>query len=216
MNIPNGDALLLDAQSIMDVICSALKYGEEQTKAFFTSQGQGADRYLAHNLVRFFAKQYFESAGKPVNDLDETDYELARLGNNGLQLETEKYCIRIRKAVRGQLPAAGSRMLDQFYDQRMLQFAGVPEPELLKLVVLWDVTPDYSLTSLALALPRYGGNGSEPEVYWSVPIAMDEMLNPPSAQDDAGEVAGDDDDFPMTAKDDGSPKKQESDSENDD
>jgi hypothetical protein len=207
MRIPNGDEVLVDARLILEVICAALKFGEERTKAFFArEEEQTPDRCLAHNLVRFHAKRYLASAGRIVRDLDASDdYELAPLGNNGLQIETQKYCIRIRKAARGQLPAAGSEVLDRFYDQRMLQFPNAVAQEILRLVVLWDVTADYSLTTLALALPRFGGK--EPEVYWSVQIPMDEMLASFSTQNGAsGGAEGDD--LPMSVKDDDELKKE--------
>lgn len=113
---------------------------------------------LNAQFVRFHAKRYLASAGRLVRDLDASeDYELAPLGNNGLQIETQKYCIRIRKAARGQLPAAGSEVLDRFYDQRMLQFPNALAQEILRLVVLWDVTADYSLTTLDNSFAAFRG-----------------------------------------------------------
>jgi hypothetical protein len=94
MNIPNGDEVLVDARSILELVCAALKFGEERTQAFFEREEQQPDRSLAHNLVRYYAKLYFASRGWVVRDLDandETSGKLAPLGNNGLQIDAGKY-----------------------------------------------------------------------------------------------------------------------------
>jgi len=94
----------------------------------------------------------------------------------------------------------------------MLQFPEAPEPKELRLLVLWDVDAAYGLTSLALALPRVGGN--EPEVYWSIPIPVAEMLASVNAQANASATA-DDADIPMSVKEDDALNK-ESGSDSDD
>src|ERR1700734_3188373 len=205
MNIPNGGAVLRDAADSIRLICEALIDGEAQNKEFFAVRGQAPDRCLAHNLVRYFAKQYLESKGSDVADLDEP-CELTKLGNNGLQIETSKYVFRIRKAVRGQLPHAGSQVLADYYDQQMLQFPNVPPPDVLRLVVLWDVAEDYSLTSLALGLPRSNGTAMDPDVYWSVPIRFDHLKRQQPQPVPADEL--DDNELDLKMKDDPSDKEE--------
>lgn len=181
MSIPTVAEVVEDAGGVLSVIATAIADACQNIQTFYLEHGEDApDPNLSPNLIRWFVKRYLDNPGHTLHSLA-IDYEREELSNNGLLIQWSKYLIRVRKAVSGfNLPPATSAALDLYYDQVQLElFPDLASSEFLpghqneiKLVLLWEVDKDYQLTGLSLALPRTGGD--DPQVFWRVPLNLDD------------------------------------------
>ena len=178
-NIPQPEEVIPELSSILVAIHTALEHGTMRAGEFFEREDerQTINRYLAPCLVRFWAKQYLESAGHQVsNEDEESDFNMQQLPNNGLCLQYGKYRLRILKSDNGDPPVPGhSLSRQQFYQQTSLLLVtdcGIEvQQEVLNLIVLWEITRPYTLASICLVCPKNGKDTkASVEIHWRVPL----------------------------------------------
>jgi hypothetical protein len=157
--------------TIQEVLDKAIISARE----YFEKKKLKIDSYLFPCLVRFEAKTLFENP-----KYKKAGYQFVSLSNNGLlliyQFEGCTYKIRIRKADEdGELPRSNlSGTLRDFYSQPSLFLPTIePEdmenylsPDLLKLVVVWEIDSQHNLTDVHLVCP----NGEAGDVYFAEKI----------------------------------------------
>lgn len=142
-------------------------------RSFFEQRVEPINPYLFPSLVRYFAKilfdePYYKSVG----------YALIEISNNGLFLvytkENKTRKLRVLKSDEGGIPILNlSRTKKDFYKQRdpfpFLPGMGVEQmeqfvsPDLLKLLVLWDVDENYIYKGVQLVCPK----GESSEAYFA-------------------------------------------------
>ena len=158
LHVPDQATSLRELANIFPVVNSALNYATFKSSWFFRQQEadeyRKIDRYLAPNLVRFYALQALH------ND-KEGDFNVLNVPNNGLYLTKNNYNIRILKSCNGKLPVPGHSLARQkFYRQEQTSFYFLEDFDVvevkLNLIILWEVTSDYSLGKLSLACPKSG------------------------------------------------------------
>jgi hypothetical protein len=177
MQIPTAGEVVGEVSTVLLTICNSLLDAARWTQDFYKRAGEHKpDRSLSPNLMRYFALRYLDNAGHALLGLA-SDYEREEISNNGIMVSWQRYQVRVRKAVDGfVLPPPASDALDSYYSQEQLSLA-LPEtpsdPPDIRLMLLWDVDLDYSITSFTLALPRTGG--ADPDVYWLVPLAIEQL-----------------------------------------
>lgn len=208
-NIPQPDEVVPELKSVLRAIHSSLEHGTMRAREFFENEdeGQFVDRYLAPCLVRYWAKNYLQSAGHEVSSEEDTaDYNMQRLPNNGLCLQYGRYRLRILKSDNGEPPVPGQSLSrQQFYQQLSLLLVssdGVEiQDDVLNLLVLWEISSPYQLSSLCLVCPRNGKDTrASVEIHWQVPIehpAFTIAMNA-NATEDQGE-----DNLPLKLKSEG-------------
>lgn len=165
LNIPDPQTVLKELSHLLPIIYSALDYGTFRAQEFFDQQESEKykmiNRYLAPDLVRYYAIQVLEKKGQTITH-DEDDLNLEEVPNNGICICYGRYNIRILKSKNGDLPIPGhSKTRQEFYHQLSLNFpSGSGEDERfekINLLLLWDVSYPYRLGSLSLACPKAGG-----------------------------------------------------------
>jgi hypothetical protein len=152
LEIPNKEIVVKDLSSSFPIMHAALDYGTHKVRDFFDKEERIIDRYLAPNLVRYYALDYFTNHGLER-------IVLGNIPNNGLYLSTEAYNIRILKSKPDKIPVPGhSLSRQQYYEQANFFFVEASETNnKLNLLLLWDVIGHYQLNKLSLACPRSGG-----------------------------------------------------------
>ena len=176
-NIPQPQEVMTELSSILKVIQTALEHGTMRAREFFEreDESQVIDRYLAPCLVRYWAKKYLESEGHQVST-EEADFNLQPLANNGLYLQHGRCRLRILKSDNGDPPVPGHSISRQhFYQQLPLSLETSDDievqEEVLNLIVLWEITRPYTLSSLHLVCPKNGKDTkASVEIHWQVPI----------------------------------------------
>jgi hypothetical protein len=159
LNIPDKESVLSELSNLFPIVHSALNYAIFKTSEFFEQQEADQykiiNRYLAPNLVRFYAIQAL------YNDNDGR-FNVVTVPNNGLYLVSNNYSIRILKSCNGQPPVPGHSIARQRYYQQLpqLTFEFIEHPDKVddnvNLLILWEVTPTYNLRRLSLACPKSG------------------------------------------------------------
>lgn len=177
LNVPSPDEVQKDLELILPIIHTALEHGTLLAREFFEREDKDkiVDRYLAPNLVRWWAKQYLQDAGLQVTD-EQVEFDLQRLPNNGLCLSFGRYRLRILKSDDGELPVPGHSVKRQnFYHQISIVYIGedgaAVQEDVTNLVILWDIDRPYNLSGLSLVYPKSGKDTkASVHVHWQVPI----------------------------------------------
>ena len=198
--VPDAAVVLDDLRPLIVILHKALEVGTQSTLEFFDAMDKPVDANLAPCLVRYYAKDFLDSAGHHVeNDGsdDGVDYERQTLANNGLLLVHGRYHIRILKSERGGLPRPGlSKARQAFYAQLPLGLslaeADNSQPSRLNIVALWHVDSAHTLSYLSVACPkavRDGGQDSV-ELHWHerVPHPAESFVNNTAVHGDTDEV----------------------------
>ncbi len=189
--IPEPPTVLKDLSHFFPVFNSAFQQGTFKAFDYFDQMGIGYkdfDPYLASSLVRYHAKQILRDSGQKIVDVDRL-LNLQNVPNIGIHLCCGKYNIRILKSKSGEIPAPGHSVRKQeFYQQILPQtsfdFYEEVYGEKLNLLVLWDITPPYNLSSsIVLACPKDGGEtrGSV-FVHWKCVVPQEILLGSVSPQ----------------------------------
>lgn len=157
LEVPNQEVVIRDLFPLFPVTHAALDYGIHKVHEFFDIQEnpefQTIDRYLAPNLVRYYARQYFK-------DHLVGGIRLGDVPNNGLYLLHDQYNIRVLKSNHDQLPIPGHSLRRQ-EEYRQTAFFFIEDAESnnnLTLLLLWNVITSYQLGRLSLACPQSGGS----------------------------------------------------------
>lgn len=177
LNVPSPEEVQKEIKSVFPIIHTALEQGTLQAREFFEREDttKQIDRYLAPNLVRWWAKKYLQKAGYQISE-DQTDYSFQPLANNGLSMKVGRYRLRILKSDDGDAPVPGDSVSRQnFYQQISIVLTtedGIEiQDEVTNLLVLWDTDFMYNLNGLSLAYPKCGGNTkASVQLHWHVPI----------------------------------------------
>lgn len=180
-------AALADLDPVLRVLWEALEEGAADAQHYFDGHGEPANRTLYPGLVRYRALQYLQAAG-----LDASEFDLANLANNGIEIRSGAYRLRTLKADDGEVPRAGSSARRRnFYLQGTL-FPSNEAERATNLVVLWDYGP-LGITELTLACPLAPESPTHGvQVAWMAPIPH------PALGEELPDDAGTDDDLLIT------------------
>jgi len=163
MEAPKPETVLNEVSPLFPVVYTALDLGTYKTREFFEQQEhldfRDINRYLAPNLVRFYALQHLR-----LNEI--ALFTLENVSNNGIHLSHERYNIRVLKSNHERLPVPGhSISRQQYYHQQgildLLDSQGNRLADRWNLLLLWNVISGYHLGSLSLACPQAGGQTRE-------------------------------------------------------
>jgi hypothetical protein len=147
------------------------------------------DPYLASTLVRYHAKDVFKNSAQKIVDVNRL-INLQNVANIGIHVSTGQYNIKILKSKNGEIPAPGHNIRRQeFYQQKYtpqsyFDFYEEINGERLNILVVWDVTPPYSLSNkVVLACPKDGGETkSSVIVHWKCEVPQETLLGSATAQ----------------------------------
>jgi len=183
-----SDAVVRRLRPLLVEVRDALLRGLAVSRAIHADHDwqPSADRHLDHQLVRREAMERLRPYAEHVDDPFGTQLELLEPGNDnlglpmsGLILRTPTEVLRVWHSDDGELPAAETQGLRDFYAQSptaqlRLQLAldGVPDPQRRDhLALLWadSRTPgrDPELVRFDLVRPR-GSSGRRVDVDWHV------------------------------------------------
>jgi hypothetical protein len=172
---PDQDVVLKELSPVLPFIYRGVEEAIERTRDFFP-EGKPIDAALAPNLVRYHVKEYIDHKSSADSRLSvSSTFEREPLPNNGLFLHFGPYRIRILKADEGELPLPGpSRARRRFYQQTLplwAQVSGEDRPNLVNLVILWDVNSEYVLNDLSIACPKdVGESRGSVQCHWRAEI----------------------------------------------
>ena len=153
LEVPSQEVVVKDLSTAFPIIHASLDYGTHKVRDFFDAEERSINRYLAPNLVRYYALDYLSNHGLER-------IVLGNVPNNGLYLSNDQYNIKILKSNHERIPVPGHSLSRQRYYQQQQQFfflTDVEDSEKLNLLLLWDVIGRYQLGKLALACPQSGG-----------------------------------------------------------
>lgn len=204
---PDQDVVLQELSPVLPFIYRGLEEAVEQTRDFFPEE-KPVDAALAPNLVRYFVKEYIDHKSSADSRLSVSNkFERESLPNNGLFLHYGPYRIRILKTDEGELPLPGpSRARRRFYQQTLPLWAQVSgedlRPNLVNLVILWDVNSEYVLNDLSIACPRdVGESRGTVQCYWRAEIPHPALTQASDADDPAQDTdVGDAADLDLTTR----------------
>lgn len=183
-----SDAVVARLRPLLVEVRDALLRGLAVSRAIHADHDwqPSADRHLDHQLVRREAMERLRPYAEHVDDPFGTQLELLEPGNDnlglpmsGLILRTPTEVLRVWHSDDGELPAAETQGLRDFYAQSptaqlRLQLAldGVPDPQRRDhLALLWADSRapgrDPELVRLDLVRPR-GSSGRRVDVDWHV------------------------------------------------
>lgn len=155
------ESTMKDLAPIIPTIYTALDHGIFKTKEFFETQerkdDRGIDRYLAPNVVRYYAIRHLIRAGQEA--FEDNELSLDNIPNNGIHINCDPYQIKILKSNCGGLPTPGHSIKRQeYYDQLFPGFPDIEEDlSIINLLLLWDIKGNYDgLRALSLACPKSG------------------------------------------------------------
>ena len=190
-NIPKAEKVFNDLSESFPVVYSALGHGTFKAKEFFENQDNDENKiinkFLAPNLVRYYAKMMLKREGREVFEEDDK-FQINQIPNNGLCYIHDQYLIRILKSFKGELPTPGqSESRQKFYSQQQTFKFSLSEGtknEYINLLLLWDVDSHYNLTSLSLACPKAGNTTVESvKTHWHCEIPNSLLLCATSTHD---------------------------------
>jgi hypothetical protein len=126
-------------------------------------------------IVRDQAKRYLAKNGLHVTEVRELSFRLAAEPLISLLIHYKGFALRVLKAKKGIAPGYGvSRRRKAFYNQvsvRYLGDDGKPAGSKTNLIVLWDFSPRFGISSVWLACPEVAGARSQDVVLaWQEPI----------------------------------------------
>ncbi len=185
--VPTFQQTLRSVDPLSDLIFEVMDQATAKTRAFFASEKQIHDPFLAPCLMRFFAKQALRGRGiKAEEDGDSSDFEA--LPNNGLAFFYKRHHVRILKAaiVRGvqwKLPGCGaSEPKTEFYNQQLEMYPdgrGNIVTSVLNIIYLWDFDASLSLAGVYLACPMSAGaNAKDVTDHWCEPLLHPALRKP--------------------------------------
>lgn len=133
--------------SLEESVRLALKY--------FDDLETSVDIYLLNDLIRFNTKRLLKQ--KTGINLEEDNYEMGDLSNNGLVGTCKGYSIRVLKSYRGDLPLANSNAKAAYFSQQLSFIIGesispVSRPN---IIFVWDLSEKYVLRPLHMCCPEY-------------------------------------------------------------
>lgn len=168
LNVPAIETVLGKLSGILPRIWSAVDFGTSEASEFFLSRGLEIDPWVASGLVRYFA---LGELGKLVPKDKQPDrinpINLETLPNNGIYMHYSGYHIRILKCSSGGIPYPGRSNSRQAFYQQCFNFYDMG----LNILILWDVTPPYTLNTLYIACPKDSATYKEPiPTHWEMPI----------------------------------------------
>lgn len=201
-SVPASEHVLGELRQELLLVYRAMEVATQAVREFFEVKERDVDRMFAPDLVRHEVKCFLEASGHHVEEL-----ESESLPNNGLLYHAGRYSFRILKVSDGVLPAPGSSEKRQaFFGQQPTQqrlegwntASNEEMPELLNLIVGWDVDNQYELVELYLAFPKSGSATKESvETHWMVKIPP---LSLSGEQGVKGEVSEEAEDLPIQLK----------------
>jgi hypothetical protein len=172
INVPTFQTVLTEMKDLVPSVYEALDFGIFKSRNFFEEQKKVIDRYLAPDLVRYYACELLKKRfGENISETYEPS--LYPVPNIGILIECGIYKIRLLKG--DELPVPINSVSRQmFYQQKEPTFSFYDDLEVkqdsqfLNLIVLWDVDYEYKLLrKLSLACPKSGGDTKESvDVFW--------------------------------------------------
>lgn len=186
-----ADKALADLAALIPPTYAAFETGVEEARTYFAQRRRIPDGHLFPHIVRYEALFRLAATAKiellPGEDDADQDADgdqyirLRGLPNSGIQYRSSGYLVRAMKATAdGLVPpprsSGGGRWeyLSQ-EDQGVLDDLGVAFRPVLRLVLLWQVTPELALDRLSLACPR-SANQRKVEVYWQTDLRRPETM----------------------------------------
>lgn len=156
-------------QKVPLIIYQALDLGASKVAAYRDMEfnGELLDEGMAASILRCHARRYLVKHG--VHAVDD-DFVLDLMPFLGISLYYNGLHIRVLKGPAGTLPGCGtSEKRTRFYNQvqsRYLVGRDSFQTE-ANLLILWDFSPNYSLSAVWLALPAKGGQKpGDVSSYW--------------------------------------------------
>lgn len=124
-------------------------------KKYFEDLKTSIEIYLLNDLIRFNTKRLLKEK-KGIN-LEEDDYEMGELSNNGLVGTCKGHSIRILKSYRGDLPLANSDDKTRYFNQQLSFIIGesMSPTDRLNVIFGWDLSNAYELKPLRMCCPKY-------------------------------------------------------------
>lgn len=98
-----AESALCELDPLLRLVWEALEAGASDAHTYFDEHGEAINRTLYPGIVRYRAIQFFNSAGIEV-----TEFELANIANNGIEIAHGAYKLRVLKAEDGDVPRAGT------------------------------------------------------------------------------------------------------------
>jgi len=153
---------------VASLIHRALEYGTEHARLFF-EDGRPVDPHLFSGLVRYHSREFLKR-----DEYKSLGFTLQGLSNIGVKIVYSRFILRLWKATDdGLLPPPGlSAAKVAFYSQPLPLFDANDEPVLVtRLVVLWDVNSQLSLSEVTLVCPSGSVETWKPGTsHWEIPI----------------------------------------------
>jgi hypothetical protein len=178
-SIPSFQQTVAAIDPLSVLVYGALERATAKTQAFFSTEKQPHDAFLAPCLMRFFSKKALRESGITAEEEgDATDFE--GLPNNGLAFFYKGHHVRILKAatVKGvgwRLPGCGlSEPKTAFYNQQLEFYTdskGNLHTTTLNIIYLWDFGNSFGLAGVHLGCPMAAGAYAKDIVsHWCEPL----------------------------------------------
>lgn len=186
-----AETVLRDLSALVVPMYNAFDAGIEEARRYFAHRNRAPDPHLFPHLVRYEAlfqlalsarveivagdNEGDEEGGGVADELKAEVIRLRGLPNSGIQYRSSAYLLRAMKSTAdGLVPpprsCGGARW--EFFSQEeqgVLEDLGASFRPLLRLVLLWQATPELTLQRLSLACPRRA-SAKQVEVYWQIEI----------------------------------------------
>jgi hypothetical protein len=175
ISIPSFDRDFRDLTSFYIQLYSSLEESVPLAKKYFEDLETSIDVYLLNQLIRFNTKRLLKQ--KRGINLEEENYEMGDLSNNGLVGTCKGHSIRILKSYKGDLPLANSYAKAKYFSQQLSFIIGesMSPPTGLNIVFVWDLSDKYELEPLRMCCPKYAERYSG-----IISIYYDEILPHPA------------------------------------
>lgn len=121
--------------------------------------------------TRYIVKQFLAKRRTSAQDEDDVSFNLQRVSNCGLCIQTEFGTVRVLKATNDGLPKAMSDARIRFSSSNQLVFQFGPDetPERtssLNLFVMWTMDREYQYTGIEIACPRRTDKDGNIDCFW--------------------------------------------------
>lgn len=175
MFIPSFEQAFGELAPFYIQLYGSLEESVRLAKKYFEDLKTLVDIYLLNDLIRFNTKRLLKQ--KTGVNLEEDNYEMGDLSNNGLVGTCKGYSIRVLKSYRGDLPLANSTAKAAYFSQQLSFIIGefmlpVSRPN---IIFVWDLSDKYALKPLHMCCPKYA------ERYRRIlSVYYDELLHHPA------------------------------------
>lgn len=131
--------------------------------------------------TRYLVRQYLAKKSQESREEEEIIFDMAKVSNCGLCIQTAHGEIRVLKAPTDGVPKALSDARIRFSSNHQLTFPfaeeGVSPSLSLNIFVLWKMDSDFKYAGMQIACPRRARDNGEIDCYWTSDWHVHEGIN---------------------------------------